>query len=72
MSKREYATYSKRSSPDGSWTEQNYTGTGFPSVFYLKYDLYRQYFPLLALAEYAKATGGPVGSSDRHSIRFNE
>ena len=40
--------------PDGSWTEQAYTGTGFPGVFYLKYDLYRQYFPLLALAEYAK------------------
>ena len=40
--------------PDGSWSEQAYTGTGFPGVFYLKYDLYRQYFPLLALAEYAK------------------
>ena len=40
--------------PDGSWTERNYTGTGFPGVFYLKYDLYGQYFPLLALAEYAK------------------
>ena len=42
--------------PDGSWSEWNYTGTGFPGVFYLKYDLYRQYFPLLALAEYAKTT----------------
>ncbi len=41
--------------PDGSWSEWSYTGTGFPGVFYLKYDLYRQYFPLLALAEYAKA-----------------
>ena len=41
--------------PDGSWEEDNYTGTGFPGVFYLKYDLYRQYFPLLALAEYLKA-----------------
>ena len=38
--------------PDGSWQESSYTGTGFPRVFYLKYDLYRQYFPLLALAEY--------------------
>ena len=37
---------------DGSWDENYYTGTGFPSVFYLKYDLYRQYFPLLALTEY--------------------
>jgi len=38
---------------DGSWTEPQITGTGFPGVFYLKYDLYRQNFPLLALATYA-------------------
>ena len=28
------------------------TGTGFPRAFYLRYDLYRLYFPLLALARY--------------------
>jgi squalene-hopene/tetraprenyl-beta-curcumene cyclase len=38
--------------PDGSWGEQQITGTGFPRVFYLKYDMYRQNFPLLALATY--------------------
>ena len=27
--------------PDGSWTEDETTGTGFPKVFYLKYDMYR-------------------------------
>ncbi len=37
---------------DGSWTEEHITGTGFPKVFYLKYDFYRQNFPLLALATY--------------------
>jgi squalene-hopene/tetraprenyl-beta-curcumene cyclase len=37
--------------PDGSWDEHAFTGTGFPCVFYLKYHLYRTYFPLLALAE---------------------
>jgi squalene-hopene/tetraprenyl-beta-curcumene cyclase len=37
---------------DGSWTEDFTTGTGFPCVFYLKYDMYRQHFPLLALATY--------------------
>lgn len=37
---------------DGSWTEDYTTGTGFPCVFYLKYDMYRQHFPLLALATY--------------------
>ena len=36
--------------PDGSWTERETTGTGFPRVFYLRYDMYRNNFPLLALA----------------------
>jgi len=35
---------------DGSWTELETTGTGFPRVFYLKYDIYRNSWPLLALA----------------------
>ncbi|MGA2245292.1 MAG: squalene--hopene cyclase [Verrucomicrobiota bacterium] len=38
--------------PDGSWTEHETTGTGFPRVFYLKYDMYRNAWPLLALATY--------------------
>jgi squalene-hopene/tetraprenyl-beta-curcumene cyclase len=37
---------------NGSWSEQEFTGTGFPCVFYLKYHLYRNYFPLYALARY--------------------
>jgi squalene-hopene/tetraprenyl-beta-curcumene cyclase len=41
---------------DGSWDEPLYTGTGFPRVFYLMYYMYRQYFPLLALTAYSKAT----------------
>lgn len=40
--------------PDGGWYEWPITGTGFPRVFYLKYTYYYQYFPLLALAKYAK------------------
>jgi squalene-hopene/tetraprenyl-beta-curcumene cyclase len=43
---------------DGTWTEPEITGTGFPGVFYLKYDMYRQNFPLLALATYANYRGG--------------
>jgi len=39
---------------DGSWSENYTTGTGFPCVFYLKYDMYRNHFPLLALATYQK------------------
>jgi squalene-hopene/tetraprenyl-beta-curcumene cyclase len=53
-----------RQSPDGSWDERIgvgyarqalYTGTGFPRVFYLAYEMYRQYFPLLALTSYRRA-----------------
>jgi len=36
--------------PDGTWKEDLATGTGFPNVFFLTYHLYRNYFPLLALA----------------------
>ena len=43
---------------DGAWHEFAYTGTGFPRAFYLRYDLYRIYFPLLALARYKAALEG--------------
>lgn len=43
---------------DGSWTEEEVTGTGFPRVFYLKYDMYRNAWPLLALATYQKLVEG--------------
>jgi len=40
---------------DGDWQEEQFTGTGFPKVFYLKYHMYSLYFPLMALARYASA-----------------
>ncbi|MGB8591805.1 MAG: squalene--hopene cyclase [Candidatus Acidiferrales bacterium] len=43
---------------DGSWDEDEFTGTGFPSVFYLKYHLYRISFPLYALAHYRNLKDG--------------
>ena len=50
--------------PDGSWSETLITGTGFPLVFYLKYDMYRNNWPLMALARYqtrvAEAASRPV------------
>src|SRR6185295_18708806 len=39
--------------PDGGWDELEFTGTGFPRVFYLRYHYYPIYFPLLALATYS-------------------
>jgi squalene-hopene/tetraprenyl-beta-curcumene cyclase len=38
---------------DGTWTEAEFTGTGFPCHFYLRYHLYCQHFPLTALGRYA-------------------
>jgi squalene-hopene/tetraprenyl-beta-curcumene cyclase len=35
--------------PDGTWDEPQYTGTGFPSDFYINYHLYRLVFPIMAL-----------------------
>lgn len=47
---------------DGSWHEEPFTGTGFPKVFYLKYHMYALYFPLMALARFARSHGAqPVG-----------
>jgi squalene-hopene/tetraprenyl-beta-curcumene cyclase len=48
----------KAQNPDGSWTEDATTGTGFPKVYYLKYDMYRNTWPLLALATYKKLLAG--------------
>ena len=42
-----------RQQAEGSWSEPEFTGTGFPGVFYLKYHLYRNSFPVYALARYS-------------------
>ena len=35
-----------------TWLEPTYTGIGFPGFLYLQYDLYRHYFPMMALGRY--------------------
>jgi squalene-hopene/tetraprenyl-beta-curcumene cyclase len=50
---------------DGSWTEPQTTGTGFPRVFYLKYDMYRNNWPLLALATCANYRAGSFHPESR-------
>jgi squalene-hopene/tetraprenyl-beta-curcumene cyclase len=47
-----------RQRPDGGWDEREFTGTGFPKVFYLRYHYYPIYFPLMALARFVQAAGG--------------
>jgi squalene-hopene/tetraprenyl-beta-curcumene cyclase len=41
---------------EGTWDEPEFTGTGFPQVFYLRYHNYRHSFPMMALARYERAT----------------
>jgi squalene-hopene/tetraprenyl-beta-curcumene cyclase len=38
-----------RQREDGTWEEPQYTGTGFPSDYYINYHLYRLVFPIMAL-----------------------
>src|ERR1700741_5420890 len=42
----------EQQSANGSWSEEEFTGTGFPGGFYLKYHLYKNSFPVYALARY--------------------
>ncbi len=39
---------------DGGWDEPQYTGTGFPSDYYINYHLYRLAFPIMALGRCAE------------------
>jgi len=38
----------------GTWNEPWFTGTGFPRVFYLRYHLYRLYFPVMCLGRWLR------------------
>jgi squalene-hopene/tetraprenyl-beta-curcumene cyclase len=62
----DYLVRNQRS--DGGWDEVPFTGTGFPKVFYLKYHLYRVYFPLMALARYQSALSGASETTEERSV----
>jgi squalene-hopene/tetraprenyl-beta-curcumene cyclase len=53
---------------NGTWAEAACTGTGFPRVFYLKYHLYRNVFPLYALARYRNLLNG---SAPQEALHFS-
>ncbi len=46
----------KTQTESGTWDEPWFTGTGFPRVFYLRYHLYRLYFPIMCLGRYLRET----------------
>ncbi|GAB6164139.1 squalene--hopene cyclase [Thermostilla marina] len=58
-----------RQNADGSWSETEFTGTGFPRVFYLKYHMYPVYFPMLALARFAVSAGSFLRDEIRPALR---
>ncbi len=43
---------------NGTWNEPEFTGTGFPCVFYLRYHSYPIYFPLMALGLWKQSQAG--------------
>jgi squalene-hopene/tetraprenyl-beta-curcumene cyclase len=53
--------------PDGRWDELEFTGTGFPRVFYLRYHYYPVYFPLLALSQFQRPRS-EVGSQKSEAL----
>ncbi len=45
---------SERQNDEGAWSEIEHTGNGFPNHFYLRYDMYAHYFPLMALGRFRR------------------
>jgi squalene-hopene/tetraprenyl-beta-curcumene cyclase len=41
----------RRQASDGTWEEEEFTATGFPKHFMIKYHNYRNCFPLMALGK---------------------
>ncbi len=59
---RGVAWLTDRQDADGSWSEDAYTGGGFPRVFYLRYHGYARIFPLWALARYRSLKRAKTGA----------
>jgi squalene-hopene/tetraprenyl-beta-curcumene cyclase len=61
-----------RQRADGTWDEPEFTGTGFPRVFYLRYHMYPIYFPLMALSRWAVTVGAALEDVGATSLRLAE
>jgi squalene-hopene/tetraprenyl-beta-curcumene cyclase len=58
---------------NGTWDEPEFTGTGFPRVFYLRYHYYPIYFPLLALSQWAVTSNSDrTASSQSSAVSFQQ
>ncbi|MHB9075122.1 MAG: squalene--hopene cyclase [Desulfobaccales bacterium] len=49
----------KTQNNQGRWDEEHFTGTGFPNHFMIRYHLYRDCFPLMALGTYLQKLKEP-------------
>jgi squalene-hopene/tetraprenyl-beta-curcumene cyclase len=58
--------------PGGFWHEAEFTGTGFPRVFYLRYHGYAAYFPLWALALYRRCLSQRAGTRRASVTRLRQ
>ena len=63
--------WSEQQNSDGTWDEDLFTGTGFPCVFYLKYHLYRNSFPVYALARYRNLLHGAAEVRRRLAVEMH-
>ena len=64
----------ERQEDDGNWREEQFTGTGFPKVFYLKYHMYRLYFLMIAHGATSvrrRSIQWPVRRTGRLACRLN-
>ncbi len=55
--------------PDGSWDEPQYTGTGFPTDYYINYHLYRLTFPVMALGRLLGHSAGVESAEESDLAR---
>ena len=60
---------SRTQQDDGTWDERHFTGTGFPRHFYLRYYMYRNYFPLMALGIFRTRAEAHCGVRRRTDTR---
>ncbi|MGD0232307.1 MAG: squalene--hopene cyclase [Syntrophorhabdales bacterium] len=48
----------REQTPEGTWEEEEFTATGFPKHFMIKYHNYRNCFPLMALGKFLRQVKG--------------
>jgi squalene-hopene/tetraprenyl-beta-curcumene cyclase len=58
---RGVAWLTERQNAEGRWVDGEFTGTGFPNHFYLRYHMYAHYFPLMALGRYRRRIAEQAG-----------